>query len=97
MMTTVVVACTSLQRGRGDLAHLGAHVVVESLDALRPGLDRRVSRYRSRQLLAIEFAIFFVSDSHHCYNLPSVRSQNSGRGGGIRTPKFGFGDRQFNR
>jgi hypothetical protein len=24
-------------------------------------------------------------------------AQKTGRGGGIRTPKFGFGDRQFNR
>src|ERR1700757_5305561 len=27
----------------------------------------------------------------------ATSSSNSGRGGGIRTPKFGFGDRQFNR
>src|ERR1700677_2478093 len=28
-----------LPRGRGHLARLGAHVVIERLDALRPGLD----------------------------------------------------------
>src|SRR5580704_15626622 len=28
-----------LERGRGHLFHLGAHVVVESLDPLGPGLD----------------------------------------------------------
>ena len=38
MITTVVVPCTSLRDGRGDLLHLGAHVVVKALGALRPRL-----------------------------------------------------------
>src|SRR5882672_221112 len=70
---------------RTDLPHLRAHIVVKTLDALWPGPQRgrdRVLFYCCRHTLPAFLDCFPVQ---------------SGRGGGIRTPKFGFGDRQFNR
>ena len=46
-----------LPRRYGDFAHFAAHVVVEGLDALRPGLDL-VAEAATR---SARFAIFFVS------------------------------------
>src|SRR5579883_3283372 len=82
------------QRGRGHLLHLGADVVVEGLDLLRPGGDSP-SQIVAGSAAAIDFVIFFVSIPmrHTCFLL----LPKTGRGGGIRTPKSGFGDRQFNR
>ena len=74
-------------RRRRNLLYLRAHVVIKRLDPLRPGPDRRYKR------------ILFYS-CRHTFPLSSTapsRASNSGRGGGIRTPKFGFGDRQFSR
>src|SRR5258708_24572762 len=82
-----------LTRGRGDFPHLGANVVVESFCALRPGFDL-IAKIAARSCDRIRH--FFRFPSHHCTQFLRF-SQNSGRGGGIRTPKSGFGDRQFNR
>ena len=70
------------------------------ISASRSGQDFSLPpRLSSSADAAIDFAILFVSAPiihSHWFRLCS-RPSNSGRGGGIRTPKSGFGDRQFNR
>src|ERR1019366_2091425 len=83
-----------LPRRRGDLPHLGAHVVVKRLGSLRPDfdpVDKTLAGGRNRRchLLCLH--------SHTAPGPVPASSKKSGRGGGIRTPKSGFGDRQFNR
>ena len=73
-----------LERRRGHFAHFRAYVVVERSNPFRPGPDRSYQR------------VLFRHCRHLDFSLP-ILSLNSGRGGGIRTPKSGFGDRQFNR
>ena len=70
------------QRRSGNLLHLRAHVVVEGLDLLRPGLTRAP---KLSPTVAIDFAIFFVSTPITTPD-PFQRSQNSGRGGGFEPP-----------
>src|SRR6267142_2383618 len=87
-----------LERRRGHLAHLGTHVVVKSLDAIRPCLhrgDKCVLFRHGCHLLLVPSQLCLLASLTSRRPLCAVL--NSGRGGGIRTPKFGFGDRQFNR
>jgi hypothetical protein len=80
-----------LQRRRRDFLHLRTHVVVKGPDPIRPGSERvpyRVLFDRCRHTFPL---------SSTAPSRASTLTINSGRGGGIRTPKFGFGDRQFNR
>src|SRR5579859_4315422 len=83
--------------GRGHLAHFGAHVVVENPDPVRPGFYgcyQRVLFGHRRHLRILPSSVTSTSYSSGFF---ACRLLKSGRGGGIRTPKFGFGDRQFNR
>ena len=57
-----------LERRRRDLPHLGAHVVIESLDPLRPGLDRVVSAFSC----AATDAIFFSCFPANCPNVSKI-------------------------
>src|SRR5205807_1499535 len=85
--------------GKGDLAHFIANV-------------RKKTSGAPRELLQPSAKALFVARNDCCFchpsscfpktlSNPAVSSSNcsliAGRGGGIRTPKFGFGDRQFNR
>src|SRR5208282_65895 len=86
-------------RGRrpGDMDHLAAHVVHEFLELLRPRQQpvepRRAGHPRARAARSC------VASLHHSGCLCHFRLLRPplpipGRGGGIRTPTSGFGDRR---
>src|ERR1700748_1447850 len=50
----------------------------------------------SSRIAVVDFAITFLLPEPQTSG-PITHNSRTGRGGGIRTPKFGFGDRQFNR
>src|SRR5579883_3479365 len=94
MITTTVVACTSFSEGVVTFfisvrTSLLKDLIFSGQEATRP------PRLSPGSAAAIDFVIFFVSIPmrHTCFLL----LPKTGRGGGIRTPKSGFGDRQFNR
>src|SRR5437660_4913095 len=76
-----------LKGGEGDLPHFIANVREKPLGALRELLQPATQA----PLVAYYCCCF-------CHSNPAFNCFfKSGRGGGIRTPKSGFGDRQFSR
>src|SRR5437660_7991185 len=80
-----------LKTGEGHLPHFVANVREKTLGAFR-----ELSQPAAQAPLVAYYRCCFCH-SNPAFELLVFLSSKSGRGGGIRTPKSGFGDRQFSR
>jgi hypothetical protein len=90
-----------LEGRRSHLFHFGPNIVVEAPGPLRPRFNPGTQAF-----LVANLNCCCLRHVLPCSLSSALRPQiggahrqapNSGRGGGIRTPKSGFGDRQFSR
>src|SRR5947209_12747777 len=78
-----------LKAGEGHLPHFIANIREKS-----PGAFRKLPQPAAQAPLVAYYCCCFCHSNSCFQNLLVFKS---GRGGGIRTPKSGFGDRQFSR
>src|SRR5271170_247629 len=101
--TTVVVACTSLREGVTTL-RVSARTSLKKRPKFSQVSVTRLRAFGPFRFFGDESSSPLINATFEAI-LPFLCARRrarrilaqTGRGGGIRTPKFGFGDRQFNR